>query len=84
MVRCTKIRMPGGGVGFLRAGSGRRPKCTNCGNPAELLCDWKIDSYHTCSKPICKDCTHSPESGKDLCARHAEIWAKHPENPANK
>lgn len=50
-------------------------------------CDWKIGQLtqwpRTCDAFICNLCTVSPESGKDLCPEHAELWAKHPRNQNN-
>jgi len=83
-MKCEHIKLGDHQVIVCRGGKRKPDRCTKCGAPAGLLCDWKVDSYHTCDAPICAKCTHSPDAGKDLCPRHAEIWAKHPENPKNR
>lgn len=83
-MKCEYVKT--GEITAIVCSSGRRkkePKCCKCGRLAMRQCDWKIDSYHTCDAFICSLCTHSPEKGKDLCPRHAEVWVNHPQNPNN-
>jgi hypothetical protein len=56
--------------------SGPRKLCVQCGQPARLLCDWKVPEHRsgTCDAPICAGCTHSPAPDKDLCPGHAAQW----------
>lgn len=78
-MKCSTLKV--GGYNVIVCGAKRIQACCKCGGPAVVLCDWKIDSYHTCDKPICERCTVKPAEGKDLCPRHAEAWARHPANP---
>lgn len=67
-----------GGRAIVCTGRQRRKRCANCGQPADLLCDWKVKGKRsgTCDAPICATCTSKPAEGKDLCPRHAEQWAE--------
>ena len=51
-------------------GEGIKP-CSNCGGPADYLCDYPVGEGKTCSLPICNQCrTHI---GKyDFCPVHGE------------
>lgn len=79
---CTIVKLPTGERAIV-CGPRRKAKRCACGSTADRLCDWFIDSYHRCSEPVCSRCTTSPAPEKDLCKRHAAIWAKHPANPIN-
>ena len=56
--------------------SGKRQRCTICGNPASQLCDWKVAkrASGTCDTPVCARCSFSPVPDKDLCPVHADAW----------
>ncbi|SEI69487.1 hypothetical protein SAMN05518849_101585 [Sphingobium sp. AP50] len=74
---CQHVRLPTGGTAIV-CSSGRRPQCA-CGQPAPLLCDWKVPARRsgTCDAPICRACAISPAPDKDLCPAHAqdfETW----------
>ncbi len=76
---CEHVPLPGGGSAIV-CSSGRRPKCSGCGRPARLLCDWKTPGVRTgtCDTPLCERCTHKPAPGKDLCPAHKaeyERWS---------
>jgi hypothetical protein len=74
---CEHIQMPGS-VTAIACSSGRRPKCSGCGKPARLLCDWKTKTgrYGTCDAPVCESCTVKPDKGKDLCPTHAAEYER--------
>lgn len=76
---CTALNF-GGGTAIV-CGQTRIRTCA-CGVAAPRLCDWRIGGTRTCDAPLCDACTFSPREGKDLCAHHSAIWAKHPKNPA--
>jgi hypothetical protein len=71
---CEHVSLPGGGSAIV-CSSGRSKRCA-CGGRATLLCDWKVPSRRsgTCDAPICRRCTVSPASDKDLCPDHAEAY----------
>ena len=74
-----------GGMTAIVCGGPRRPATCSCGRAATLACDWRIgkgSARGRCDEPICAACTTSPAPGKDLCPRHAQVWAVHPSNPA--
>ena len=79
-VKCTPFSI-NGVRGFACGPSRYTPGCCKCRtSPARLLCDWKLPSGRTCSKPICERCTTKPAPEKDLCPEHAKAWAEHPRN----
>lgn len=41
-----------------------------CACMADFQCDWKIDSYHTCDKHICKAHALPVGNEKHLCPEH--------------
>lgn len=69
---CHRVDMPGIGTAIVCTGRQRRRKCSGCGRPAELECDWKVPGKKsgTCDKAICHRCTTSPAPGKDICPKH--------------
>lgn len=75
-MRCSYVKVPGGGVAMVCSQRGPRRRC-QCGRGADLLCDWKVPGKRsgTCDKPICSRCTTSPAPDKDLCPKHATEWA---------
>lgn len=81
-MKCSHLIIAGQPV--IVCGRDKIPACCECRAPATKLCDWKIDSYHTCDKPVCDSCTYSPAPNKDLCPRHAEAWKPHPANQQGK
>lgn len=75
-----------GMTGFV-CGPGLKPKRCACGSgkPADLLCDWKVETkpeVKTCDAPVCRTCATHVGSDRDLCPAHARAWAIHPNNPA--
>jgi len=80
---CTHVKLADGTAAIVCGGGRRRDKCSACGKPADLLCDWKVSGRRsgTCDKPICRSCTHRPARGKDLCPKHAAEWQKRCESP---
>lgn len=81
---CEHVTLPGGGTAII-CGSKRHFQKCRCGNRATLLCDWKIPGADepslvkvsgTCDAPLCPRCTSSPAPEKDLCPKHAAMWAK--------
>lgn len=75
---CTPIDIPGVGRGFICGPRSKRKRCSGCGRPADLECDWKVPGRKTgtCDAPICSKCTTSPAPEKDLCPEHAQAWAE--------
>lgn len=71
---CERVSLPGG-ITAIVCGTRRKPRC-KCGQPAPLLCDWKVPGKKsgTCDAPICKRCATSPAPDKDLCPAHAEAF----------
>lgn len=69
---CIPFKTPDGATGIMCTGRQRKKRCSGCGRPADLLCDWKVKTRKsgTCDKPICSRCTFSPLPGKDLCPDH--------------
>lgn len=49
-----------------------------CGRRATRECDWKVKTKRsgTCDKGICDEHTHVPAERKDLCQKHATMWAE--------
>lgn len=72
---CEHVKMPNGGSAIV-CSSDRRPKCSGCGKPARLLCDWKVPGtrYGTCDAPVCENYSVKPAEGKDLCPTHAAAY----------
>lgn len=64
---CRPIKI--GNVTAIVCGPRSRRKRCGCGQPADLLCDWKV-GRGTCDKPICT--THAEEvaENKHLCPAH--------------
>lgn len=65
------IRMPNGGVAIV-CGSGKRPRnrCTDCGKPATLQCDFPLMTAGTCDRYLCSGCATSIGDKKDYCRHH--------------
>jgi hypothetical protein len=74
---CHHVQLDNGARAIVCT-SERRKRCSQCGKPADLLCDWKVPARRsgTCDQPICGNCTHSPAPDKDLCSAHAAEWEK--------
>ena len=72
---CEHVHLSGG-MSAIVCSSGRRPKCSGCGRPAGLLCDWKTPGIRngTCDAPVCERCSTKPASNKDLCPTHAAAY----------
>jgi hypothetical protein len=71
------VKLPDG-TAALVTGNFPRPKPCTCGKESTRLCDWIIGRGRTCDAPLCDSCTSSPAPDKDLCKRHAQLWAKDP------
>jgi hypothetical protein len=66
---------------------GLKVKRCKCGAKADRECDWKVmrrGKATTCDKGVCSRCSVSPAPEKDLCQKHAAIWAVDPRNPTRK
>lgn len=75
---CDHVRLPGGGTAIVCSRSRRpRQKC-KCGQPATLLCDWKVKARKsgTCDAPICATCAEEVGPDKHLCPDHLLAYAK--------
>lgn len=72
---CDPVQLPNGATAIV-CSSSRRPKCSGCGKPARLLCDWKTKTgrYGTCDAPVCESCSTKPAQGKDLYPPHAAAY----------
>lgn len=77
---CHPINFGNDTRGFVCTCRRGRRKCIECGQAADLLCDWKVKARRTgtCDAPICSICTSKPAEGKDLCPKHAAEWAAYP------
>ena len=75
---CETVPLPGGGTAILCGRQQPKMKCRSCGQPADLLCDWKTPEgrYGTCDAPICTSCTTKPAPNKDLCPTHAAAYER--------
>jgi hypothetical protein len=77
---CETVSLPNGATAIVCGTRGRRPiKCSVCGRPGDLLCDWKRKGdphQSTCDAPLCRECTTKPARGKDLCPKHAEAFER--------
>lgn len=73
---CTPVTLENGTRAIVCGPRQKKARCSSCGKPADLLCDWKVKSRRsgTCDAPICRDCTHKPARGKDLCPAHRDEW----------
>ncbi|HZF28715.1 MAG TPA: hypothetical protein VE907_06340 [Gammaproteobacteria bacterium] len=85
-MKCSIVELPDGGRAIV-CGSRRYvvQRCA-CGAEATKLCDWILTrsrapmfgigtgTITTCDAPLCEKCTTSPAEGKDLCAKHAQVW----------
>ncbi len=73
---CTPTRLENGTFAIICTRGKARSRCGGCGQPADLLCDWKVKSRRsgTCDTPICAACTYRPADDKDLCPLHANEW----------
>jgi hypothetical protein len=88
--RCIHVKVPGYGVAIVRGNFPKPQKCSKCGAPATLACDWKIGKTTkgnktkilTCDMPLCEKCTYVPAEGKDLCPMHAKRWEERQAAPA--
>lgn len=74
---CEHVALPNGATAIV-CSSNRRPKCTGCGGPARLLCDWKTPGVRngTCDAPVCEKCSTKPAKGKDLCPTHGAAYER--------
>lgn len=51
----------------IQSPDGKRERC--CGISG-YLCDWKLDSGHTCDKPLCDAHAHPVGRNRHYCAEH--------------
>lgn len=67
---CRIVRTRHGFNAFACGPRPHRRKCTECGAPAGLLCDWKTAPGATCDAPVCE--LHGEKVGEDkhLCPSH--------------
>lgn len=74
-MKCTPINLADGARAIVCT-SRRRAKRCRCGSghAATRLCDWKLGGGKTCDAELCKACTHSPATDKDLCPTHSVEW----------
>lgn len=91
---CERVSLPGGGFAIVcgtRSPKTRAGQRCACGEPAPLLCDWKVSAsasssaavgrkYTTCDAPICASCATSPAPEKDICPAHAPALRAWQEN----
>lgn len=54
-------------------GAPRARFCSNCGEVATHLCDWKV-RIGRCDALVCERCLVAPRPGAHLCAVHGGIW----------
>lgn len=87
-MKCERVELIDDRVGVVRAivcSRGRPRSCVGCGRPEQRACDWKLTEGRragkTCDRAICESCTTRPAPDKDLCPKHAALWATHPKNP---
>ena len=75
---CYSFRKDGQHIGFLCGDFGEH--CTDCGAPADNLCDYPVGNGKTCDRPICDE--HSKQVGVDIhyCQTHAKHWDKFKRN----
>ncbi len=71
---CRTMPLPGGGYAIVCGPAPKRKRCSACGKPADLLCDWKVDTAKTCDAPICAACAVEPAPDKHLCREHQATW----------
>jgi hypothetical protein len=67
-VKCSWVNV--GGVEVVVCGRIRFPRCSFCGAPAGLECDWPIDKKKTCDKKLCRACAIAPGKNVDFCPDH--------------
>lgn len=78
---CRTLKLPDGSTAIV-CGPRRPPRRCACGQPAALLCDWKVPGKKsgTCDRPLCRACATKVGPDKDLCpehtARHADWRAR--------
>jgi len=78
MSPCSTIKLPGGGVAFVKHGATRFPRCKWCNGAraATQLCDKVISktlggAEITCDEKVCVQCAQRVD-GKDFCPKHQE------------
>ena len=77
---CRTYKVADGRSAIVCGSFGPVYACSNCGKVARRLCDWKLKGGGRCSSPVCDDCAMPVGKNKDLCCKHAEMWADHPAN----
>jgi len=66
---CRTIKVDGVAAILCTRGRGRR-KCSVCGKPADILCDWPT-STGACDKPLCRrHAIQGPGPNTDYCQSH--------------
>lgn len=67
---CHVIRMPDGGVAFIRVSRPRRRKCQVCGQAwATLQCDYPVGAG-SCDRHLCRHCAARVGPDRDYCWTH--------------
>jgi hypothetical protein len=74
---CRIVPLPGGGAAIVCGPRGRQRRCA-CGQPATLLCDWKIKGKKSgrCDRPVCQQHATKVGPDKDLCPEHEREYEK--------
>jgi len=78
MSPCKEVRLPGGGVAFVRYANRRVPKCGWCHELSTKLCDFvisppqQVTHKKTCDAPMCDTHAKSVGPNLDYCPVHAK------------
>lgn len=73
---CSMIKLPGGGVAFVKHSAARTVKCRFCYQRSSKLCDAVIGKTLggediTCDAPICGNHARVVGPDKDFCPKHS-------------
>jgi predicted small metal-binding protein len=52
------------------------PKCLDCGNVSDALCDFPVGRRKTCDRSICTHCSPDLQPNLNYCAAHREEWER--------
>jgi hypothetical protein len=75
---CNHVKLPNGATAIVC--SRNRPKrCTECGAPGTILCDYPDTSNKsgTCDRPCCRKHAVNVGPDKDYCVGHAVYCLAH-------
>lgn len=67
---CEWIRLPNGTSAIVCGGRHRRHRCSGCGRPATLQCDFPTSKGRTCDKHLCRLCAVPKGDNVDWCKAH--------------